>query len=214
MKTRYTNTKRSTSMPVSKPFLKTGGTPVRNFEGLTDQEVWRYFVQGNEDAFIFLYHKWFDKLYGYGCQFTTDTEMVKDAIQELFVAYLNTSQRSTINISSIKFYLFTSLRNRLFKTIKKEKFMGFMRSVELPEHAFGFESAHDIKLISQQLDERQSRQLIAALNTLTLKQREAITYYFYEEMSYAQVATIMNLKSAKYARKLIYRAIASLREIF
>ena len=70
----------------------------------------------------------------------------------------------------------------------------------------------EIQLINQQLSEEKSAKLLRALNKLTIKQREAVTYFFYDGLSYSQVAVLMNLKATKSARKLIYRSLNSLRE--
>ncbi len=182
-----------------------------NFEKMSDKEIWALFSAGQEDAFIHIYNKYFSLLFGFGCQFTQDKELVKDCIQEMFI-YMRQKLKKSSKIDSIKFYLFVSLRNRIVKTLKKNSFLSFVRGVQLPEDAFGFESAHEIQLINQQLSEEKSAKLLRALNKLTIKQREAVTYFFYDGLSYSQVAVLMNLKATKSARKLIYRSLNSLRE--
>lgn len=189
------------------------GRPEVNFENTSDKEVWSWFCEGDEDAFIFIYNKYFPLLFGYGSQFTTDKELVKDCIQEMFI-YMREKLKKSSKVDSIKFYLFVSLRNRIIKTLKKNDLFSFVRGVKLPEDAFGFEEAHEVQLINKQLDEENSTRLLQALNELTVKQREGVTYFFYDGLSYEQVAVLMDLKSAKYARKLIYRALNTLREHF
>lgn len=188
-------------------------SPDIDFENTPDKEIWASFCDGNEDAFIFIYNKYFPLLFGYGNQFTSDKELVKDCIQEMFI-YMREKLKRSSKIDSIKFYLFVSLRNRIVKTLKKNDVFSFVRGVKLPDDAFGFENAHDLQIINKQLNEENSIRLINALNELTVKQREGITYFFYDGLSYEQVAVLMNLKSAKYARKLIYRALNTLREHF
>ena len=180
---------------------------------MPDREIWALFCNGEEDAFIYVYNKYFSLLFGFGCQFTKDKELVKDCIQEMFI-YMRQKRRKNTQIDAIKFYLFVSLRNRITKYLKKNKPFSFITGLQLPEHAFGFENAQDVQIINKQLDEEQSKKLLNALNKLTVKQREAVTYFFYDGLSYEQVAVLMNLKAAKYARKLIYRSLNSLREHF
>jgi len=184
-----------------------------HFDAMSDREIWTLFCKGDEDAFIYVYNKYFSLLFGFGCQFTKDKELVKDCIQEMFI-YMRQKRRKNTQIDAIKFYLFVSLRNRITKYLKKNKPFSFIRGLQLPEYAFGFETAHEIQIINRQLDEEQSKKLLNALNKLTVKQREAVTYFFYDGLSYEQVAVLMNLKAAKYARKLIYRSLNSLREHF
>jgi len=182
-----------------------------NFDQMSDKEIWTLFCSGHEDAFIYVYNKYFSLLFGFGCQFTHDRELVKDCIQEMFI-YMRQKLKKSSKVDSIKFYLFVSLRNRILKTLKKNNFLSFVRGVQLPENAFGFESAHEIQLINRQLSEEKSAKLLRALNKLTIKQREAVTYFFYDGLSYSQVAVLMNLKATKSARKLIYRSLHTLRE--
>lgn len=47
--------------------------------------IWEAFKMGNESAFIFIYETYFDPLFIYGNQFTNNEDLVKDAIQDLFV---------------------------------------------------------------------------------------------------------------------------------
>src|SRR5690606_25688256 len=52
-----------------------------------------------------------------------------------------------------------------------------------------------------------------ACNTLPERQREAIILYFFEELSYAEIAEVMNIGKISSTRALVYRAIDSLRNI-
>ena len=46
---------------------------------------WQLFLKGDDDAYAWLYSRYVQQLYQYGCRFTTDTEMVKDCVQDVFV---------------------------------------------------------------------------------------------------------------------------------
>ena len=50
------------------------------------------------------------------------------------------------------------------------------------------------------------------MSKLTLRQKEAVLYFYYEGMSYKEIADIMDLQKVKSARKLIYRSIDTLRK--
>ena len=39
---------------------------------------WQSFLKGDDDAYAWLYSRYVQQLYQYGCRFTTDTEMVKE----------------------------------------------------------------------------------------------------------------------------------------
>ena len=55
-------------------------------------EKWNRFIAGDDDAYASLYEEYVQDLYQYGLCFTSDTELVKDCIQDLFVyLYANRS---------------------------------------------------------------------------------------------------------------------------
>ena len=70
----------------------------------------------------------------------------------------------------------------------------------------------EIKLINQSLDEEIKERLSKSMIKLTARQKEAIIYFYYEGMSYPEIADLMGFQSVKSARKLIYRAIEALRK--
>jgi RNA polymerase sigma-70 factor (ECF subfamily) len=67
-------------------------------------------------------------------------------------------------------------------------------------------------LIEKGIQSEVASNLSKSLNKLTPRQREAVMHFFYEGYTYKEVAEMMELKQVKYARKLIYRALESLRK--
>ena len=80
---------------------------------------WQEFVSGNDDSYCWIYTTYAQKLYQYGMCFTTDTELVKDCIQDIFT-YLYRNKAQLVSPDNIKVYLFTALKNNLIKQIHKE----------------------------------------------------------------------------------------------
>lgn len=69
-------------------------------------------MAGDDDAYASLYEEYVQDLYQYGLCFTSDTELVKDCIQDLFV-YLY-ANRSHLEIScQVKTYLLVSLKHNI-----------------------------------------------------------------------------------------------------
>ncbi len=72
-----------------------------------------------------VYNLYVDDLFTYGCYLGFENEIVKDAIHDVFVRI--TSNDKILNqITHIKFYLFKSLKNRLYDIHK-----GMQREVPL-----------------------------------------------------------------------------------
>src|SRR5690554_2564090 len=165
--------------------------------------IWEAFKEGNESAFIFIYETYFDQLFLYGNQFTRNEDIVKDAIQDLFIE-LRKSRSRLGRTDSIKFYLYKSLK----RLIIKESRQWFNQCAEInSEKAFDFTFSHERVLIDRQLDEEKAAALNKALQSLAPRQREIIYYFYYEGMSYQQIQELMGMSHVRSARNLLYKAL-------
>jgi RNA polymerase sigma factor (sigma-70 family) len=177
----------------------------------SDAELWNTFKQGDEAAFVDIYKTYVNRLYNYGVKFCGDKELVKDCLQDFFI-YLRKNREKLGDTTSIKFYLFKAFRRRVVDYIKTRQ--SEQRRNEL---ASGFqlqiEVSDEVKFIDHQLQEQQLARLNSAIDALTEKEREAIFYYFYEGLSYHDIAEILNFTHIASARRLIYRALASIKEM-
>lgn len=70
----------------------------------------------------------------------------------------------------------------------------------------------EVKLINQSLDDEIIERLSNSIDKLTARQKEAVMHFYYEGMSYQEIADIMDFQQVKSVRKLIYRAIDTLRK--
>ena len=62
--------------------------------------------------FTVLYHEHIDNLFAFGSRFTTNREVLKDCIQDVFVK-LYTKRDELNRVENIESYLYVSLRNRI-----------------------------------------------------------------------------------------------------
>ncbi len=175
-----------------------------------DIELWEEFRNGSDAAFARIYQTYFRLLYNYGCQFCRDGELIKDCLQNLFIDL----RRNRTNLSvvySVKHYLYTALRHKLVREMSATR----NQSVHLPdEYAFEIVIPYEDQLIARQFSAGQREMLERALQHLTKRQREVIFLKFYENMSYEEVVSVMQLEDVKSARNLVYKAVRSLRDMF
>lgn len=170
--------------------------------------IWEAFKKGNESAFIYIYETYFDRLFVYGNQFTPNEDIVKDAIQDLFIT-LRKSRAGLGKTDSIKFYLYKSLK----RLIIKETGQWFNQCEELgSQKTFDVTFSHEQVLIERQLDKEKTEMLNQAIQSLSARKREAIYYFYYEGMSYQQIQELMEMSHVKSARNLVYKAVDFLRE--
>ena len=85
-----------------------------------DIKLWEDFKKGEKYALSHIYYQYANLLFFYGKKFTTDDELIKDSIQDLFFDLIRT--RATLgNTDHIYFYLIKSLRRRLLQSLNGNK---------------------------------------------------------------------------------------------
>ncbi|MEQ8472581.1 MAG: sigma-70 family RNA polymerase sigma factor [Marinoscillum sp.] len=165
--------------------------------------VWRKFIDGDNKSLIYIYQKYVDVLYTYGCQITTRSEFVRDCIQDLFI-YIIDRRSKLSDVKSIKAYLFASLKRKILRDLKKEEKL-------IGNEGFNFFLEDAPFYISDNLSEEERKIIHKQLNELPVNQREVIYLHFYEGLSYADIATVLNVKDGN-VRVMVHRALVKLKE--
>ncbi len=174
----------------------------------TDYMLWEDFRKGDKQALSSIYFLYVNQLYRYGKKFSTDDELIKDLIQDLFFDLIRT--RSTLGSTDhIYFYLIKSLRRRLAQHVsgsrKKEWSLedsGFLEA----NIVYSFED----ELIKKEELSQKEKNVQIALSELSPKQREIIYYRYTCDFEYEQICELMSMKYDS-ARKMVFRALKSLR---
>jgi RNA polymerase sigma-70 factor (ECF subfamily) len=178
------------------------------FLNTADQNIrlWESFRKGDKDAFAALFREHYSTLYKFGNKFTSDTELLEDCIQELFVELWQA--KSQAPVLSVKAYLLKSLKYKLLKAFRKNgKVLPLQEHGEVP-----FELSHENFMISQQESQEKKQMVIEALGKLSHRQKEIIYLKYYQNLSYEEVSEIMNI-NYQVARNLLYQAIKSLKNL-
>lgn len=173
--------------------------------------VWKSFQLGSKEAFASVYNQHLNTLYRYGTKLCMDKEVVKDAIQDIFLdLYLKRGKNKT-NPENLKYYLILALKRNLIKKLKQNRKLGELSSVS----ELSFEPAYNMEqvIIKNEEETEKSRNIEIMLSQLTSKQKEALYLRFNESMEYPEIAKVMQI-SVESVRKQVYRAIKSIREIF
>ena len=170
-------------------------------------QLWAAFQRGSVDAYTALYNGFTSQLYSYGMKFTADKAIVEDAIHDLFCNLWTGRERLT-QPSFVKNYLFKSLRNILLRKINKKDLVLDNEGKELDFH---FELAIDEKLCQNEQIFQIQKEVQQALEKLTSRQREIIYYRFYQNLSFEEIADIMDMQ-IRATYKLTSRALDNLRQ--
>jgi RNA polymerase sigma factor (sigma-70 family) len=176
-------------------------------EHLDDTALWTAFRKGDEKALVSIFDRFTRLLYNYGYKIVGEEEVVKDAIQDLFIE-LWKNREHLGDTTSIKFYLFKSLRRKLIRISTKNR-----RSIMVrfhPGHEQESLPSPEFLLIAEQTSIEDREKIMKLLNTLTKRQREAIFLRYFEELSYDKIAAIMEMsKQAVY--NLVSKSIEQLK---
>ncbi|MCK3684067.1 sigma-70 family RNA polymerase sigma factor [Maribellus sp. YY47] len=173
--------------------------------------LWEAFLNGDDKSFSSLYELHIDQLISYGYKLCIDHELVHDSLQEIFIDLFLKREKLNADIKHLKAYLFVSLRNSLIKKIKSSKRIELFDIKDNKfEFDFNVEYSYQDRLIDEEISQEIRELLEAATQKLPAKQKEIIYLKFEEEMSYPEIAEIMNI-SVESARKLLYRALLTLR---
>jgi RNA polymerase sigma factor (sigma-70 family) len=175
----------------------------------SDQEIWIDFLNGSESAIAYLYSKFVPVLFNYGMQIIQNDDMVSDCIQDLFFDLID-KRNKLAHAKSVKCYLIASLRRRILRQISRDKKLTLEQNLE----NIGFNYKMDLDLIQVFNNHSIGKNQILekACNALPKRQREAIMLFFFEELSYKQIAEVFNFSHPKNARTLVYRALHTLSE--
>jgi len=136
--------------------------------------------------------------------------LIEDVIQELFLRTYD-HRRTLGPTDNIRFYLLSSFRRMLLRTLKKESHL--LMFPDPREYVFEvrYSIEHDI-ILNEELKYK-NELLIKILKTLSPHQREAIYLRFSQGLNYEELSQVMAI-SVEAGRNLIYRAVRSLRKAF
>ena len=175
----------------------------------TDQELWAGIRRGDESAFTSVFDLYHATLYNYGTKLCSNSAIVEDAVQDVFIDIWRLRSGLTENITSIKFYLYRALRRRIHVGIDK---FPVTEDIDLTseDRFFVNDSNSETILIETESSAIRSRQVQELLSNLPERQIEALTLRYFEEFSTEEIAQIMGV-SEKSVRIFIYKALTSLR---
>jgi RNA polymerase sigma-70 factor (ECF subfamily) len=176
---------------------------------LSDESVslWRKLREGDREALFELYDDMYFHLVRYGLSVYGDSDLVKDCISQLFLKLWDKHGKLK-EVENVQSYLFTSLRRLITDFISAEnKASATIRSMPLE---LSEEVSYEEMIIAREKEEEFKKDLSIALSALSPKQMELVRLKFFENLSYAEIASL-NSQSVKTSYNTIYDAIKILR---
>ena len=167
------------------------------------------FLEGDDQAYIWIYTHYIQVLYNYGLQITPDSEIVKDCIQDVFVKIYKAKKKLTVP-QNPKVYLMIALKNNIYNTFNQERLQkNYAFSLYQTEEQLTVKN----EFIDQEARHEEMNNIKRMMKILTPRQREVIYYRFIEELSYDDICQIMGLNYQS-AYNLLQRSLQKIREAY
>lgn len=171
---------------------------------------WQKFISGDNDAYSWLYTVYVQKLFQYGLRFTSNTEIVKDSIQEVFIQLYKSREHLTVP-ENVSLYLFVSLKNNLIRTLYKEAAYDSF-DPEIVRFSLDIPTVEEQYIDNEQYA-NQRKEVKKILSLLTPRQKEIIYYRYIQELSMDEICVLMNLNYQS-AENLIQRSLKKVRKSY
>lgn len=171
---------------------------------LKDSELWREFKEGSPEAYAIIYRQHFFAMFSYGKKFCPDTELLKDAIQDVFIKIWN-NRKNLSDTTSIKHYLFTALKRKVFDVLK---------SANISQTDFLNDYSDIRQNIFNQDDDgvsKQSEKVLIALNRLSAHQQKLLDMKFYKNLSSEEMAEELGI-GIQSVYNAIFKALKNMRK--
>lgn len=179
-------------------------------QSINEVEVWDQFRNGNHQAFTSLYQHFVQPLYSYSMGITSDKELIKDCLHDLFVE-LWRNHASLGPTTSVKFYLMASIKRKLVRHLD-----GQLKNAQ--HHANYYletadrDNSQEYRMIRMEDELATNKQLSQCLLKLSKRQREAISLKFYHNMDTDQISQSMKINPQS-VYNLIFGALRQMKEL-
>lgn len=176
-----------------------------------EDPYWQALKNGKPEALSALFHHYYAPLFQYGQKLTNyDTELTKEIIQDLFFKLWE--RRANLgDVRSVKIYLFTAFRRILIDKSRHFKVEEAYTAAFNPTDRWENSPEDDFLFEEKRLTDAQK--LKKAILKLPNRIREAVTLRYFEEMSYADIADVMELKE-RTVYNFVHEGLTLLRHSF
>lgn len=158
----------------------------------TDEAIAQQVTNGDKDSFGILIDRYEAKLTRYVMRFTQHKDDVSDIIQVVFIkAYTNLKSFDTTR--SFNSWIYRIAHNESVTYLKKRggQKVSFIDFDTFLPHPFAKEESDTLALSREDKEA-----LDSSLATISLKYREVLVLYYYDELSYQEIADVLHIPIA------------------
>ena len=173
---------------------------------LTGEEYYSQYINGNDSAFERVMSAYYDCLVLFVNGYLHSLSDSEDVASECFL-HIAIHKRKYNFSTSLKTYLFTLGRSRALNFLKKKN---RKKTANLDDYTHLFSDKDAVDMVVEQNERNVA--LYQAINQLASDMRTVLYLFYFENMSYDEVAKITS-KSKKQIDNLLYRAKKELKII-
>lgn len=177
-------------------------------ELVSDVDLWNKFRKGDRHAFALIYKIHIAELLSYGYRVTSNQQLIKDSIHDLFL-HIWLHRGNLSETTSIKYYLFRSLRNRILQNLDTAPEVASQPN-DFTLDGILSEISWEEELIQEETQTSQMQRLRKAIERLPKRQQEAIQLRYFHSFGLDEISTMMEMNNQS-VRNLLHRAITHLR---
>lgn len=182
---------------------------------MTDVELISKILDGDENLLKNLIDRYKDQVLKICYGLTQNQSDAEDVTQEVFIEVYQ-SLSTFRNESKFSTWIYRISINKSLNFIRKQKRLKIFNSIEelfTGKNVNRIEQADSSRLPDDFSDpEHETKQLKAAISMLPEPQKIALSLFTYQELSYKQIAEVMNVSLAS-VESLIFRSKKNLRKI-
>lgn len=175
-----------------------------------EYSLWQDFKNGDENAYALIYQRYFFILFTYGKKISQDHELIKDCIQELFMKIWN-NRENLAETTSIKYYLFTSLKHKILDVLRKQKFELTSDQATQDEVTVDFSELEIADSTEDSDTSPQKEKVIKALTRLSTHQQKLLDMKFQKNLSNKEIADELGI-TIQSVYNAVFKALRSIRD--
>lgn len=180
---------------------------------LSDSLLWKRFLEGDSSAYTQIYKRTAQDLFRFGLLYTSDRELIKDCIHDVFVK-IHQNRTQLAPTDNITAYLSVALKNTLFNALKKTTdSLSFDEINEGEEMTDESPSTPEAIYINNEQEKQVQTTVHNMMSVLTDRQREIIYYRYIKEMSIDEISQVTDMNNQSVSNS-IQRALGRIRDLF
>lgn len=169
-----------------------------------DKKLYNDYLNGEKQAFEFLYDKYKSKITYFIYNIVKDYQKSEDLTQETFIYIMQSKMKEDV---SFKYYIYLVAKSKAFNYINKEK-----RRNEIIDEYLSNDEQIEKDVIDLVINKETKKDLLDSINLLDEKYKNAIYLVNIENLSYQEVAEILG-ETLQNTKSLVHRGKKQLRKI-